>query len=291
MPNKKVIIIEITLIIIIIIGTLIFKYIPQYKKTLGSSDTSINLETYEDIVEIKISDLDFALITTNNIITNILFFDKQSLCLYNQNIENSSLEESIRKIVVILNAKNYLQENSIITIINYNDISYTSVKDLLVTNIKDYPTSRIQEEKSTLKEKAKSLTISSEDDASILKELELYSKNIIRRMKYDVTENNPNNLQEEVITTSKAKNYTDKVYEKILLYQQNNNIVNESISNQTLPITQIPADNFGTIYPDETSWYYIENGKVYAYISITQNKNKYSYCYNESINNYKKGPC
>ena len=38
-------------------------------------------------------------------------------------------------------------------------------------------------------------------------------------------------------------------------------------------------------------WYYIKENKVYAYIVIEERKLKYSYCYQESINNVKEGVC
>ena len=133
------------------------------------------------------------------------------------------------------------------------------------------------------------LDINTDSEESNLKEIELVSKNIIRRYKNNVS-TTPGILTEN-ITEDNSRDYTDTVYKKIEKYVRENNVTNQSINEKTLEITKIPANSSGTIFPDETSWYYIENGKVYAYISIKVKNNNYNYCYQASIDEYKKGQC
>lgn len=296
MSDKKVIIIQTLIIFILIIGLIIFKFIPEYKNNLGSSDRYIDINNYEDIVEIKINDkLNFSLILSQNKVTNILFFDKTSLCLYNQDIENKDIDIAISKVVNILIENDYLDNLSTINTIKYHGNHYEQVvlriKEVLQT--KNILPNYI-ETTSTIQEKARSFSITSTDEESILKELEFYSKNLIRNKKYNVSENNQYNNdtpQQEEITEKNAKEYTDLVYLKLEKYIKEQNIVNQDINNPNLKITLIPANINGTIYPDNTSWYYVKESKLYAYISITQKENSNSYCYQGTIDNYKKGQC
>ena len=65
MKEKNKTIIKIILVIILLIGTLVFKSIPEYKETQGSSDSYIDIESYTDIIEIKINNKpNFALVIT-----------------------------------------------------------------------------------------------------------------------------------------------------------------------------------------------------------------------------------
>ena len=52
MKEKHQIIIRVILVFLLIIGSLIFKVIPEYKETQGSSDKFIAIDKYTDIVEI-----------------------------------------------------------------------------------------------------------------------------------------------------------------------------------------------------------------------------------------------
>lgn len=286
-------IIQIIIVFVLIIGSIIFKFIPEYKNNFGSSDKYIDTTGYEDIVEIKINEnLNFALIISKDKITNILFFDKNSLCLYNQDIENSKIEESINRIINILKNNDYINNTSTITIMKYQGKYYEQVltsikKELNILNIIPI----YVEKTTTLQDKGKTLSITEKDDVSILKELEFLSKNIIRNKKYDVSEENNYNDYYEILTETTSKEYTDVVYKKIENYVKKQNVINQDINNNSLQIDLIPANEKGTIYPDTTSWYYVENNQVYAYISITQNKSIYSYCYQGTIDNYKKGQC
>lgn len=291
MKEKHQVTIRIILVFLLIIGSLVFKVIPEYKETQGSSDKYIDTEKYTDIVEITINNKpNFALVIEDKIISNILFFDQESICLYNKNIEGSTIKEGTKKIIELLIENDYLKQNYFLIIKNYKNISYTQVKNNLLKALSELDVNVIlQEETTTIKDKAKKLDIESDDDESNLKEIELISKNIIRRYKNHVS-TTPGIITEN-ITEDNSRNYTDTVYKKIEKYVRENNITNQTVNDQRLEITKIPANSSGTIFPDETSWYYVENKKVYAYISIKVKNKNYNYCYQSSIDEYKKGQC
>ena len=191
------------------------------------------------------------------------------------------------QIIEILIENDYLKENSLLTLTKYKGTDYEKVKKALNTQITILGIQlNIIEQSTTVEDKAKTLNITETKDA--LKQIEMYSKNIIRSVKNG---NSFNRNTSEEITEELSREYTDNIYKKIEVYARNNNITNQEITNQTLLITSIPANDKGTIYADENSWYYIENSKVYAYISITIDNKNYSYCYQASIDEYKKGQC
>lgn len=289
MQKKILTIIEIIAIIIAAILIIIFKAIPEYKKTQGSSDTFININSYEDIVEIKINNSpNFALVTTKEKVTNILFFDEDSICLYNKDIENNKIDNAIKKIVGLLINTNYLKNNDNITILSYNNKTYTTIKNSLMTNLDNADIHiNLIEGKTSLEQKAKELQIEY-DDGNILRIVELYSKQLASSNS-DTIYNNKS--QSTSINENTFKKYSDNIYNKIEKYASANNISNQEINSTNLPINLIPANEEGTYYPNEESWYYIESNKVYAYIKFIENNTSYEYCYKGSIDEYIKGKC
>ena len=280
------------LIVLILIGVaLIFKFIPEYQNSKGSSDSYIDSSTYDDIIEIKIDNKpNFAIITENDSISGILFFDKESLCIYNQNIESRSIEDGVSEIVELLIENNYLKVTSTITFTKYINTTTDSVTNAFINKLNSMGLAiNYQQITSTLKEKAISLNISETETSEIITQLDYYSKEIIRHYKNDISTSSDvttTNFTEEL-----AKTYANNVYIKIENYALENNITNQEVNNTSLPINLIPANQSGTIYPDKTSWYYIQDSKVYAYISFTQDNKNYSYCYQASIDEYKEGQC
>lgn len=292
MKEKYKNILQIVIVFILIICALIFNVIPEYKASQGSSDKYIDTENYTDIVEVKVNNKpNFALIITDNQISNILFFDQESLCLYNQNIEGLSIKDGTKKIIELLITNDYLKQDYFLILTKYKNKSYEETKQYLLTALHDLSvTVNVQEESSSIEQKAKENNITYKDEISSLKEIELVSKDIVRQHNNDVSYQSTINKPEN-ITQDNSREYTDTVYKKIESYMRSNNITNQTIDNQTLEITKIPANSRGNVFPDSTSWYYIEDSKVYAYISITINNNNYSYCYQASIDVYKKGQC
>lgn len=284
--------IEFILTILLIVGILIFKFIPEYKASRGSSDSFINPNSYDGIIEIKINDKpNFALVTEKDQIKAILFFDKASLCLYNQNIENKTIESGVSTIVELLIENNYLKSSYTMTFVKYSEESYqrvlTAFKNELI-NMKVNVT--YAELELTLESKLKALGIEETDSENMIRKLDLYSKEIIRHYKNNISEYEESTIGSE-ITDQTAKELTNNVYKKIENYVAQNNITNQQANAATLPITLIPANQEGSILPDQISWYYVQDSKVYAYISITSNNKTYSYCYQGSIDIYKKGQC
>ena len=274
MKEKHRIILQIILVIVLIAAALIFKVIPEYKATQGSSDTYIKVDDYKDIVEIKINNkTNFALVTTTTNITNILFFDSTSLVLYNQDIEGKTFSQGIKEIINHLVENDYLKTGDFITITAYHNKVDQIVKDEISSYLNSLnATATIIEEKTTLVEKAKILNVEGSDDKQLLKAIEYKSKDIVRKYKNE-------------------RDYTDNVYKKIEQYVNQNQIINQDVQTPGIDITKIPANNAGTMFPDETSWYYVQDKQVYAYINIKANDKNISYCYQASIDIYKKGQC
>ena len=292
MSDKSIQILKIIILLVLFLGGLFFKYLPEYKKSLGSSDSYIDSANYDDLIEIYIDNKpNFMIVTKKETINGILFFDKESLCLYNQNIENSKIEDGINIIIEQLIKYDYLKSTSTITFVKYSDKSYQKV----TTSFKNYLTElnvpiNFIEKTSSLEEKRTLYNITVTENEQIIKELELYSKNLVRNNKNDVTNKQESNISEE-INEDNVRRFTDNVYIKIEKYIKDNNITNQEVNNTSLPITLIPINEKGNIYPDSSSWYYVQDSKVYAYISITHNNQNYSYCYQSSIDEYKKGQC
>lgn len=291
MKEKHKTILQVILVFILIVCALIFKVIPEYQDAKGSSDSYIDTEKYTDIVEVKINNKpNFALVITNKTISNILFFDQESLCLYNQDIEGLSIKDGTKQIIELLIENDYLKQNYFFIITSYKGTSYETVRNNFVSVLRDLSVNvTLQEENSSIKQKAKYLDITEEDETKALKEIELISKDYVRHYNNNVSSTTA--PKKENITDVTSRDYTDNVYKKIESYVRQNNIINQDVTTPSLEITKIPANSSGTIFPDETSWYYIKDGAVYAYISITTGNKNYSYCYQASIDVYKKGQC
>lgn len=291
MKDKYRVTLQIILVIALIVGALVFKVIPEYKESQGSSDAYIKIDEYKDMVELKINNhTNFALITTDKIITNILFFDSTSLVLYNQDIENTSFENGIKKIISILIENNYLKTNDFITLTAYHNKTDQIVKDEIIKYLNSLNAqANIIEEKNTIEEKAKSLRIEEADEKQQLKAIEYASKDIVRKYKNNL--NSQTITQKENITEENIRDYTDNVYKKLEQYVRQNEIINQDITSPSIEITKIPANQAGNLFPDNSSWYYVQDKQVYAYISITIDDVNYSYCYQASIDIYKKGQC
>ena len=288
--NKIMFILEILILIILLIWIAITKVIPDFKESIGSSDKFINPSNYSNLIEIRLNNLkpNFAIIINNeNIISGILFFDNESLCLYNQNIEGMNIKDGLNVIVKKLIENDYLKQTSQFEIIRYKENNYNDIKNVIINELNKYSiTTPIIEKTSTLEEKTKSLGLSAqESDEYYLLQLDFYSKEIIDQK----TETNINKVKE--ITEITAKEYANNVYIKIENYIMENKITNQTKESTSLPINLIPADENGIYYPTTDSWYYVENEKVYAYIKFDSNNKNYSYCYKGSIDIYQKGEC
>ena len=281
-------IIEILIVIGLIIYFTIKISIPGYKSTHGSSDNLLNTSRYKSLIEFKIGETNFGLIIDDKGKTyHLLFFDKTSLCLYNQNIENNDIEVVSNQIIRRLISNNYLKTTSNITITKYNDFYYDKTRNSFENYLNKYHINiAMKEEKNTIINKAKSLSkerITTNKEA--LNELDSYSRYIIDNNEIEKVE------EKESLDDILAKTYINNIYKSIEKYKDSNDIKNQSKEESTLDMTKIPGDEKGNYYPTSYSYYYVENSKVYAYIEIKDKQNIYSYCYNGSIDKYEKGEC
>lgn len=284
MEKKLKIIIEILFVIAALSFYTVKTIIPEYKKQLGSSDRIINPEKCKSIIEVKVNDLDFMLLLDKkNNIYHTLFFENKSIVLYNKNIENNNISTSTEKIIKLLIESDYLKKDSTIIIINYDNNYNSEFTEKFKYNMSKYNLNQsIIEEKSTIMKKAKELKITSTTRNDILLEMDLLSKNI-----YSAYSDKSKNL----INSSNSRTYTDNVYKKLEKNIIKNNITNMDRDNPSIEISLISADSSSNYYPSSNSWYYVKNKKIYAYIEIISNNQKYAYCYKGSIDQINEGEC
>ncbi len=266
--NKIINIISFLVILIAAIVLIIYKYYPEYKASVGSSDNYVDIDSYKEIVTISMqSGPEFTLVTNEkDKISNILFTNQDSLCLYNKNIENQDLNDSIDGIIKILYNNKYLT-NEEITITSYNSTS--KLKSKLINKIKkDYSSIPIIED---------TLTLTIDEQKELLQEKSKESRRNIKSSKEGtLTESSSNSLNEEV-----AYMYADNICQKLSTYASR--ITNQEKSSQNYPIQLISGEDDKNIYPSAKSWYYIVNGEVLGYINFKSDKYDYSYCCQSKI--------
>ena len=285
--NKILFIVEVVGIIIAIIVVLIVKVIPEYESSLGSSEKLFIYGNYKTSVEVKIeSGSEFLLIINEkNQIYQIFFENEQSTILVNKNIETKSITDGITEIVQILIHNNEL-ENKKITIVNYGEeeISNQIVTKFNEELMKNNKTCSIETQTSTLQEKAQSLNIEATEQEQILWSLYEISYEYLNNVETSTNE-------VSTLTKEQAISYMDNIYQKLQTYMINKNIANQSRDDLSMPIQYIPGDNNNEVYPTSSSWYYIENYKIYAEITLSEGLNNYTYCYNGSLEEKKEGRC
>ena len=273
---KKQYLIEVAITMVLLVGVVLFKFLPEYRQEYGSSDSLIYTDLSK-LVEIKIDGVDFGYAYNDeNKVRAIIFFNNNSTVLYNKNIENLSIDEALTKSLDVLYNNKMIRENSIITIIKYQEdsIDYKSIVDNNLTNKINYSYDEQISSLNTIKER---FNISEEDTSRIIYRLILQSKEVARSSK--------NNDK------TSYKEYTDNVYRQLVKYKDTNNIYNEEKDNHTIDISLIPADEDLTMFPTPNSYFYINEGMIFAYIEIDIEGNLISYCYNGNINNYDEGVC
>ena len=282
--NKALLLLEIIGVIIAIIIVLIVKVIPEYENSLGSSEKLFTYGNYKSSVEVKIeTGPEFLLIINeDNQISNIFFENEQSTILANKEIETKDIPTAISLIVQILTENNEI-ENKKITIINYgeekisNQIT-TSLKEALINNNLSSPVETLS---STLQEKAQSMNIEETETNKILWSLYEISYQYMENMELSTN-------QEITLTKEQAISYMDNIYQKLQTYMINKNIKDQARDDLSMPIQYIPGDTNNEIYPKESSWYYIEDYKIYAEITLSEGVNSYTYCYPGSLEEKKE---
>ena len=283
--EKVIKIVEVLVVVVAAVLLAIFKFIPEYKSTLGSSDNYIDMEGYQEIIEVNFaSGPNFMIITnSNDKITNLLFLNGESLCLYNKNVENRSVAVGVELLFELLDKEGYFFENPV-SIVSYKVKEKTTIIDVLEKNIKKY-TDTFTTQSGMLKSKSRELEIEGNSEVELLEQLELYSKELIRKYKNQKVKDSYSNT----LTEEEAVDCANNVYKMLLNYSSN--VLNQEKDSKNLPIQLIKASNDKDIYPGALSWYYIEDGKVYAFITFVSETYNYQFCYNGTLESLRKGLC
>ena len=285
--EKKLRILFEVLFVVILCGFYIVKVmIPEYKEKYGSSDTFIKTKNYQNLFEIKIDNLRFAYVYNDKKqIYHILFLTNDAKVLYNRGIENHSIEDALGKSIPILVERDYLNDHSSITITRYGESGYQEFYTSFCSNLEEKKIpNNIKEEKQELKQLANELKLDGTTDEEILRSLDYYSKEITGFLT-DEMDHKKVSVEEECFQ------YTQTIYQKLDNYVHEKNMNSFSRDNAPFPIELIPADEEQVIYPSSKSWYSYEDGKLKAYIEIKYEDSAYGYCYEGSIDSYKKGEC
>ena len=278
----------VVLVVIIAVAlVVVFKSWPEYQATLGSSEKWFSEKNYKTGIEIKI-DMGpefFMVINEEKQLSYIFIENENAVSLVNKDIEGKQLKKAIPEIFQILLTNKQLENNKI-TIINYGDRNIyedtlTLIKDTLTKNSK---TNQIIEQTSTLEQKATEENLVEKEQSQVLWILYLRSREFMDQAEEEKEPTTENKTETQKITKDMASTYANSIYQKIVTYMINSNIKNQSRDNGNLPIQYIPGDSENKVYPTTSSWYYIENYKVYAEITIASQNNNYTFCY--IYNNY-----
>lgn len=285
----------VVLVVIIAVAlVVVFKSWPEYQATLGSSEKWFSEKNYKTGIEIKI-DMGpefFMVINEEKQLSYIFIENENALSLVNKDIEGKQLKKAIPEIFQILLTNKQLENNKI-TIINYGDRNIyedtlTLIKDTLTKNSK---TNQIIEQTSTLEQKATEENLEEKEQSQVLWILYLRSREFMDQAEEEKEPTTENKTETQKITKDMASTYANSIYQKIVTYMINSNIKNQSRDNGNLPIQYIPGDSENKVYPTTSSWYYIENYKVYAEITIASQNNNYTFCYQGAIEEKKEGLC
>ena len=185
-------------------------------------------------------------------------------------LENNNLD-SLNKFV-----NKYYKDDSyspdIINLINDKLTEYGVNKKVIINN-------------KTLKTKITELDlVYKNDDKKDLKTLYYYSLDVISKYQ-KVAKNNQN------LNIQNINDYALNLYNKLLIYGKN--IQTQAVDDKNgIDITTINAteDYDNELYATKGSWYYIENGLVYAYINFEYDDKNYEYCFMGN-SSYTEGRC
>ena len=285
--EKKLRILFEVLFVVILCGFYIVKVmIPEYREKYGSSDTFIKTKNYQNLFEIKIDNLRFAYVYNDKKqIYHIFFLTKDAKVLYNRGIENHSIEDALGKSIPLLVERDFLKEDSSIVITRYGESGYQEFYTSFCSNLEERNIPRnIKEEKRELRQLASELKLDGSTNEEILRSLDYYSKEVTGFLTDEMDQKNKS-VEDE------SFQYTQSVYQKLDNYVHEKNMSSFTKENAPFPIELIPADDEQVIYPSSKSWYSYDNGKLNAYIEFVYEDTTYGYCYEGSIDSYKKGEC
>lgn len=189
MERKIVVILELLAIMIALIVYSIVVVIPEYKNKIGSSDSFVQSSHYRNMIEVKIdSQTDFAfLINEEGKVYHLFFFDNSSVFLYNKNIENNHLEDSLKESVRLLIQYDCLRSSSKVEIVRYSDEFYDVFKKAWKKETSSFSLPKsILETKYSLEEKALDMGMANSSTSEILLNMDFYSKEIVKNSNVSV---------------------------------------------------------------------------------------------------------
>ncbi|MBP5678999.1 MAG: hypothetical protein J6X28_04150 [Bacilli bacterium] len=283
--NKKGMLLEFLLVIVLLVLYTIFVVYPDYKKSQGSSDAFIRSDDYENMIEIRINDqTDFAyILNSKEQVYHLFFFDNTSSILYNKNIEYQSIEKSIATTIPILIENQYLKNGDSVTILRASDTLYPQFQKSWDKIILQYSlVIETSEKVQTLEEKARELGMDTSSESSMLLDLDFYSKEFAKERPKEVY---------VPLTEESSKEYANSIYLKIEKMVKEKNITSLDKGEADIDLSLVPADSSHLYYPTSRSWYSVRDGKVYAFIEFQDKEKFYSYCYQGSIDLRVKGEC
>lgn len=282
MEKKLRILFEVGFVLVLVGYYIIKVMLPEYRERYGSSDTFLRTKNYHNMYEMKIDQsVHFALVLNDKKqIYHIFFFNKDAKVLYNRGIENHSIEDALHKTISLLVEREYLKEDSIITLIRFGEGNYSEFLTSLYSNLEEYHIEKnVIEKQHSLEQLAQELHVEGNSNTEILRNLDYYSKETIGFLTDEVEKEDMNNLE-----------YSKSVYQKLMNYIEEKNLSSFEKEKPPFPIQMIPADQEG-IYPTGNSWYSYQDGKLNAYIEFSKDNERYGYCFQGSIDSYKKGEC
>ena len=283
MEKKLRILFEVGFVIALVVYYMVKVMIPEYRERYGSSDTFLRAKSYHNMYEMKIDQsVHFAFVLNDKKqIYHIFFFNKEAKVLYNRGIENHSIEDALHKAIPLLVERGYLKEDSMITLIRYGEESYSEFLTSLYSNLEEYHIEKnIIEKQHSLEQLAQELQVEGNSNTEILRNLDYYSKEIVGFLSDEVEKEDVDILE-----------YSKSIYKKLMNYVEEKNIDSFDKENPPFPIQMIPADQEEEYFPTGNSWYSYQDGKMNAYIEFSKDNERYGYCFQGSIDSYKKGEC
>ena len=290
MEKKIIILLEVLFVVGALGFYMVKELIPEYRDSHGSSDSFLNAKHYHNMVEWNVDDaVHFSTVfNSDQKIIHIFFFSKTSTCLYNQNIEGNALEDGIKKVVQILIQQDYLKDDSTVFLTRYGDSSYDSYLESVKKCFKEYDLSSfIMEKENTIAELSEELHLApSTNDKNILRNIDFYSKEFVRAYKNEQRENE----SVEDFPESTARHYANTVYKMLEKKMVEENITN-SVKADVLSSIKIDTEEEYLYYLTQNSWYYVLEGKIYAFIEFDDSYEIVSFCYLGSIDQAREGQC
>ena len=284
--NKRMFLLEV-IIIIAAIGIYSYKVLlPEIRERFGSSDKLLNTSRYENLYYVHVDEVDFALVLDKNLVVyHLFFFNRNSVCLYNQNIENHDLEGALSSLVPILIENNLLKVNSIISVSYLDDFGLDHFKSSFSKVLGRYqiPDSVLYLHQ-TFDEIGLPFGISGDNVSNFLENMDYFSKEMARTYK-------ENDFHLLSLDYDKAKDFSNRVYRKLEEYILKNEISNLERNSSLIDISKIPADDSLRYYPSSRSWFLVQEGEVYAFIEFVEDEKVYSFCYSGSIDFRRDGEC